>query len=270
MEQVIIRSSCFVIILGYLALSPGLNHAVAAVDEADVLAAMNQPGRLPADLQRDSRSKPEVVIPLLNLEHGDTVIDIFAGGGYYSELLARVVGSEGEAILHNSMGFEAWGVNGLTDRFADDRAPANINRHTRNGVNLMLTDESVDAALIVMAIHDLYVIPKRYNGQEYVRSGNPANSSYFLDQVLAALKPGGRFVVVDHQGNSDSDLESITDLHRLDETFIRSEIESHGFAFVDSSDALRNPDDDHDRIVFDEDIQGRTDRFVLVFEKPAD
>ena len=264
------RTGHITLILGYLTLYIGLGQAFAAVDEADVLAAMKQPGRLPADIERDDRSKPEAVIPLLNLEPGDTVIDIFAGGGYYSELLARVVGNEGEAILHNSMGFEAWGINGLTDRFVDDRAPANINRRTRNGVNLMLTDESVDAALIVMAIHDLYVIPKRYNGQEYVRSGNPANSSYFLDQVFAALKPGGRFVVVDHQGNPESDLESITDLHRLDETFIRAEIESHGFVFVGSSDALRNPNDDRDRIVFDEDLQGRTDRFVLAFEKPLE
>jgi predicted methyltransferase len=256
------------LILGYLALSAGMSQALAAVDEADVRAAMSEPGRLPTDIERDGRSKPEAVIPLLNLEAGDTVIDIFAGGGYYSELLARVVGSDGEAILHNSMGFEAWGINGLNDRFADDRAPTNINRHTRNGVNLMLTDETVDAALIVMAIHDLYVIPKRYNGETYVRAGNPANSSYFLDQVFAALKPGSRFVVVDHQGNPESDLESITDLHRLDESFIRAQIESHGFVFVESSDALRNPADDHDRIVFDEDLQGRTDRFVLAFEKP--
>jgi predicted methyltransferase len=263
-----VNTNFLVLILGYLALFVGANQALAAVDEADVRAAMSHPDRLATDIERDSRSRPEVVIPLLNLESGDSVIDIFAGGGYYSELLARVVGNDGQAILHNSMGFEAWGLNGLNDRFADDRAPVNITRHTRNGVNLMLTDESIDAALIVMAIHDLYVIPKRYNGEAYVRAGNPANSSYFLDQVFAALKPGGRFVVVDHQGNAESDLESITDLHRLDENFIRKEIEAHGFVLVESSDALRNPEDDHDRIVFDEDLQGRTDRFVLAFEKP--
>ncbi len=262
------NSRTITLIVVGLALFAGMNPVLAAIDEAEVRAAMSEPGRLPADIQRDSRSKPQIVIPLLNLERGDTVIDIFAGGGYYSELLARVVGNEGEAILHNSLGFEAWGINGLNDRFANDRAPGNINRHTRNGVNLMLTDETVDAALIVMAIHDLYVIPKRYNGEAYVRAGNPANSDYFLDQVFAALKPGGRFVVVDHQGNPDSDLESITDLHRLDQNFIRAKIESHGFAFVESSDALRNPEDDHDRIVFDEDLQGRTDRFILAFEKP--
>ena len=86
----------------------------AAIDEAEVLNAMLKEGRLENDIERDQRSKPQAVIPLLDLETGDRVVDIFAGGGYYTELLAAVVGAEGEAILHNNSGFEQWGVNGLT------------------------------------------------------------------------------------------------------------------------------------------------------------
>jgi predicted methyltransferase len=119
----------------------------------------------------------------------------------------------------------------------------------------------------VMALHDLYVIPKRYNGEEYVRVGNPANMDYFLEQVYKGLKPGGRFVVVDHAGDPDSDNETVADLHRIIESFARQEIEARGFRFVASTDALRNPADSRANIVFDEEIQGRTDRFVLVFEK---
>jgi predicted methyltransferase len=265
-----VRSKHFVAGLTTVALLLSGFTPALATEEADVLAAMSKPGRLSADIERDNRSKPQAIIPLLNLDRGDTVVDIFAGGGYYSELLATVVGKEGEVILHNSHGFEAWGINGLNDRFAEGREIGNITRHTRNGVNLMLTTESIDGALIVMALHDLYVIPKRYNGEEYVAAGNPANSGYFLDQVFDALKPGSRFVIVDHQGNPDSDIETMTDLHRIDAAFIRSAVESHGFEFVASSDALRNENDDRDRIVFDEDLQGRTDRFVLAFEKPID
>ena len=60
-----------------------------------------------------------------------------------------------------------------------------------------------------------------------------------------------------------------TDLHRIDQAFIRSELSAQGFTFIGSSEVLSNPDDDHDRIVFDEDLQGHTDRFILVFEKAA-
>ncbi len=255
-----------VLILASTVLSAPLLCA-AEIDEAAVLAAMSKEGRLQADIARDSRSRPEAVIPLLHLEPGAKVVDIFGSGGYYSELLASVVGSEGEVWLHNNDGFEAWGINGLTDRF-DSRDPGNILRHTRSGINLDLGTETLDGAIIVMALHDIYVIPKRYNGEKYVPVGRPANANYFLDQIYQALKPGSRFVVVEHAGEAAMDSEDVFDLHRMVESLARSEVESVGFQFGESSDALRNPNDDRSMIVFDSDIKGQTDRFVLSFVKP--
>ncbi len=244
-----------------------LSVRAQTIDTAYVDSVMNSSSRLVADLERDSRSKPQYIIPLLNLETGSRVIDIFGSGGYYSDLLARVVGEEGEAILHNNRGFEQWGINILQDRYANGM-PQNVLVHTRSGINLDLENESIDGALIVMALHDLYVIPKRYNGEEYVPVGPPANVTYFYEQLLAALKPGGRFVVVDHAGEPGMPHEEVTDLHRIDENFLRDDIVAHGFRFLSAESPLRNPNDDRTRIVFDEDLQGRTDRFVLVFEKP--
>ena len=255
-------------LLLFFVISPSLAFSID-VDETAVILAMKKKGRLAQDISRDSRSKPEKVIPLLRLENGDRVADIFGGGGYYSELLASIVGHQGEVILHNNDGFEAWGINALNDRFAQNRAPGNITRHTRSGINLDLESGSLDAVLIVMAFHDLYVIPKRYNGNEYVPVGEPANVAYFLKQIFLALKPGGRFVVVDHSGDSSMDLETLTDLHRIGESFARQEIESAGFLFVEFSEALRNPADDGTLIIFDLDVQGNTDRFIYAFEKPT-
>jgi predicted methyltransferase len=239
-----------------------------SVDENIVILAMGKEERLEEDIARDQRSRPEAIIPLLNLQTGDRVIDIFAGGGYYTELLASVLGEDGEAILHNNDGFEAWGINGLSDRFKPGRDPGNIVRLTRSGINLDLAAESINGALIVMAYHDLYVVPKRYNGEEYVPVGDPANTEYFLEQVFTALKPGGRFVIVDHAGDETMNHNLVADLHRIKESFTRSEIEAAGFRFVDSTDALRNPEDNRNMIVFDLDVQGETDRFTLAFEKP--
>jgi predicted methyltransferase len=239
-----------------------------SVDENIVILAMGKEERLEEDIARDQRSRPEAIIPLLNLQTGDRVIDIFAGGGYYTELLASVLGEDGEAILHNNDGFEAWGINGLSDRFKPGRDPGNIVRLTRSGINLDLAAESINGALIVMAYHDLYVVPKRYNGEEYVPVGDPANTEYFLEQVFTALKPGGRFVIVDHAGDETMNHNLVADLHRIKESFTRSEIEAAGFRFVDSTDALRNPEDNRNMIVFDLDVQGKTDRFTLAFEKP--
>ena len=237
------------------------------INEELVLRAMAQADRLATDRERDARSRPEKVIPWLNLQNGDSVIDIFGSGGYYSDLLARLVGTQGHAVLHNNLGFEQWGTNILQDRF-DNGMPENVVMHTRSGINLDLTEESLDGALIVMALHDLYVIPKRYDGNAYVPVGPAANVAYFYEQVLAALKSGGRFVVVDHAGEPGMVAEAVNDLHRIDEVALRDDIVAQGFTYVGNDLSLRNPADDRTRIIFDEDLQGKTDRFILVFEKP--
>jgi len=258
---------CFTVLVLVSAVLSSASVVGAEIDAAAVRMVMSEEGRLPDDLARDSRSRPEAVIPLLHITPGATVVDIFGSGGYYSELLAGVVGASGEVWLHNNDGFEAWGINGLRDRF-EKRDPGNINRHTRSGINLDLGEETMDAAIIVMALHDIYVIPKRYNGEEYVPVGSPANAAYFLEQIYTALKPGSRFVVVEHSGDTMMESEEVFDLHRMVEAMAQSELESAGFRLVESSAALRNPKDDRSMIVFDSDIKGQTDRFVLSFEKP--
>ncbi len=49
--------------------------------------------------------------------------------------------------------------------------------------------------------------------------------------------------------------------------FAKKDISSHGFTLVGSSDALRNPTDDHSIMVFNPEVRGKTDRFILVFAK---
>ena len=77
---------------------------------------------------------------------GRHTVIVFWLGGYYSDLLARLVGIQGQAVLHNNSGFELWGTNILQDRF-DNGMPENVVMHTRSGINLDLT-ESLMARLL--------------------------------------------------------------------------------------------------------------------------
>ncbi len=233
-----------------------------------VKEAVSKPGRIQTDLKRDKRSRPQDIIPFLNLKPGDRVVDIFGSGGYYSELLASMVGEQGEVLLHNNRGFRAWGINILNDRFTA-RDIGNITQHDREIADLDLGTDNLDAAIMVMAYHDMYVIPSRYNGEKYVPIGPPADIKHLMTQIYSGLKAGARFVVIDHAAGTDMDMAEALELHRIHESFAKSDIESYGFKYITSSSALRNPDDDHSMIVFDSDIKGKTDRFVLVFEKPA-
>ena len=73
--------------------------------------------------------------------------------------------------------------------------------------------------------------------------------------------------MVDHEGADGSGYSQTQDIHRIDAAFARQDIESNGFRFIKSSDALRHPDDDRTKNVFDKTIRDKTDRFILLFEK---
>ena len=171
-------TSCLVLSTCLMA-SVGLS---ATIDEA-----LSKPGRLEADIARDEHSKPSAILPLLKLQPGDLVVDIFAGGGYYSELLAGIVGPDGEVLLHNNRGFRAWGVNLLEDRF-NGRTFANITLHDREIADLDLGANTLDAAILVMAYHDMYVVPSRYNGEKYVPDRASGGRCAFCRADLSRLE----------------------------------------------------------------------------------
>ncbi len=161
---------------------------VLPVQAGSVVAALQNPNRMEADLERDARSKPEVILSLLNIEAGDRVVDIFAGGGYYSELIGQIVTPGGEVLLHNNKAYTEFVEKALSKRFSDRDVPG-VARHDREVDNLDLGENSLDAARIIMSYHDLY----------HTAEGWPKiNVENFMGQIVKALKSGGRFLLVDH------------------------------------------------------------------------
>ena len=231
----------------------------APLKAASVAEAMAAPDRLPGDLERDERSKPAAIIELLNIGPGDRVADIFGGSGYYSELVARVVAPDGVVLLHNNQPYLNFASKGLEARF-DGRTVAGVVRHDREPDDLDLGENTLDAAFIIMSYHDLY----------YSEEGWPAiDRADFMAQIVAALKPGGRFLIVDHQAAEGAGTSATQSLHRIEASVARRDIEATGLVYVGGTDVLRDADDDHSLNVFDKAIRGKTDRFVQVFEKPG-
>jgi predicted methyltransferase len=87
--------------------------------------------------------------------------------------------------------------------------------------------------------------------------------------IFAALKPGGRFIVVDHVAAAGASATAPTTLHRIDPATVRAQVLAAGFVAAGESDVLHRPEDDHTKKVFDPAIRGMTDQFVLSFQKPA-
>ena len=231
------------------------------VDPAVVQAIFSNPLRSQEARDRDPRSKPEVILTLLDLEPGERVIDLLGGSGYYTDLMVAIVGPRGQVILHNNTPYHTFVEEKVQARYIDDPIPG-ITYLKSELDDLGLEADSLDAALMVMSYHDLYYFDPGIGFQK-------TDVPLFFAQVYAAMKPGGRLVVVDHSAKEGAGSEAAQHLHRIEEAYAVRDIESNGFRLVETSDALRNPDDDRGKLVFDAEFRGKTDRFILVFEKPV-
>jgi predicted methyltransferase len=111
---------------------------------------------------------------------------------------------------------------------------------------------------------DLVWTSQNYHDLHYI----PGVDVPALDaQVFAALKPGGVFLILDHAAAPGSADRDAATLHRIDPETVKKEVSAAGFRLAASSDLLRNPDDPHTAKVFDPLIRGKTDQFILKFQK---
>ena len=225
----------------------------------NIAQAMAASDRTEADKARDERSRPDVTLALLDIGPGDVVFDVFGGGGYYSELIARVVGEDGKVYLHNNQAYRNFAQADLTTRMSNNKLPQLL-QYDREVADMQMQPNSLDAAMIIMSYHDLFY-DDMANGWPQI------DHQDFIQQIHSGLKQGGRFLIVDHQANTGRQALDSKELHRIDKEFAIEQIIAMGFKLVAESAVLANPNDDKSKSVFDAGIRGKTDRFILVFEK---
>ena len=223
--------------------------------------AVDAPGRTEADRGRDAGRKPDEVLEFFGIAPGMTVLDMFSGGGYYTELLANVVGPDGEVIAHTNSAYAQFVGDEATNRYANNRLP-NVEILLAENNELRLPAESFDATLMILAYHDIYYIDPD-NGWPEI--DGPA----LVEELYRGLKPGGILGLVDHHAASGSGRETGNTLHRIDPAIVIEELEAAGFVLDGESEVLRNPDDDHSLNMAAPEVRGKTDRFVLRFRKPG-
>jgi predicted methyltransferase len=229
-------------------------------DTAAIAASIGSSERPAADRERDAWAKPDVVLTFLGARPGMHVIDYMAGDGYYTELLARVVGADGQVILYNNDGYASFVGQRLAKRF-DGRNVPNTLQKVAEISELKLPPNSLDAALFVMSYHDVYYAPRG-------APGPMGDASQMVGALFSALKPGGVVVVEDHIANAGSDpAQSVEKMHRIDPEAVKRTFEQAGFTLDAQNDAFRNAGDDHSKLVFDPSIRHKTDQFLYRFRK---
>ena len=221
----------------------------AAPDYAAIVAA---PERSAADRQIDLRRKPAELLAFTGVMPGMRVLDLGAGGGYSSELLARAVGPGGVVYAQDSPSAVAR-LKGSFERRSRSPAMKNVVRVLRPYEDPLPPGVTgLDLETFFFAYHDTV-----YAGVDRAR----------MDRSLyAALKPGGMLVIADHSARAGAGLTVTHSLHRIEEGVLRREVEAAGFRLVAEGEFLRHPEDPRDAPVFHSKVP--VDEFVLRFEKP--
>jgi predicted methyltransferase len=234
--------------------------AAAAADSAAIDTALANPNRLASDKEEDGWRKPAAVLGYLELRPGMHVIDYFAGGGYYSELISYVVGPQGQVVAYNNASYLKYAADQPAQRYGNNRL-TNVVQLTTPPEDLPLDPASLDAALFVLAYHDLHWKSKDGSWP----TTDPAKA---LAKLSPALKRGAVVVVVDHVATAGSDPDvSVDALHRIDPAVIKREFEAAGLMFDGESAEFHNPADDHTKPVFDDALRHKTDRVMYRFRK---
>ena len=207
------------------------------------------------------QSKLSELIRFARVEAGSIVIDVYPGDGHWTRLFSDAVGPEGRVF--SFVPAEIAGLKpeqlGRMRTLAQEPGRANIEAVSADLVAMPEVTQPADVVWLHLFYHDLHTALIQAKG---------ATAADFNRAVHARLKPGGRYVIVDHAAAAGSGTSDTQALHRIDPASVREELEAAGFVLEAESTVLANKDDPHSIKVFDPSIKGATDRFAYRFVKP--
>lgn len=228
----------------------------AMAQDTPIGDSLASPARPTVDRVRDATRKPAELLKFATVTPGMQVFEYAPGGGWYSEVLSHYLGDKGHLVAFNDSAFSAFYKDEADNRFGDNRL-ANVTYLEGKTDELILDNGTFDAALFILAYHDLYFRP---DGARAL-----PDRSRLLKEIHKALKPSGFLIIVDHAARPGTDPQDTgATLHRIDPLAVQREAEAAGFILASEASFLANPDDPKDR-PFWELEKGTTDRFVYRF-----
>ena len=224
--------------------------ALAQTPSAAITAAVADPGRPEADSKRDANRHPAELLAFAGVKPGQQVAEFSPAGGYFTRLLAGVVGAKGHVYGVYNAGGEKF------QKGAMDLAAANpvVTMVPATG-GVATLPAKVDLEWMTDNYHDYF-------------NATGVDMAAFDKAAFDALKPGGVFLLVDYQTAPGAGSTQTSTMHRIDEALVKSRMMQAGFVVAGESKVLANPKDDHTLKIFDPTIRGQADQFVILFRKP--
>lgn len=238
----------------------GSDAKAAAIEVPPAIRAIvDAPDRSEDDKKLDAGRHPGEMLAFFGIAPGMKVAELGAGGGYTAELLARAVGPKGVVYGQNS--------KFILERFAEKPWSERLKKPVMK--NVVRVNREFDAPLPPEAKNlDAVFMVLFYHDTVWLGTDRAALNR----AVFEALKPGGVYAVIDHSGRAGTGATETQTLHRIEESFVRAEVEKAGFKFAGEGGFLRNPSDTrdwNDAPTAAADRRGTSDRFALKFVKPG-
>jgi predicted methyltransferase len=223
----------------------GLTSSAFAAVAPDFMAKLTAESRPLEDRVRDGARRPYQVMQVLGVDAGQTLLDVGAGGGWFTRVLSAATGPSGKVIAQ----FGPRALQRENGQAQKDLAASLGNTEAFFGNVAEIPANSVDAAVTALNMHHM----------------NAERAGPYLKDIFTVLKPGGRAAIIDHVGLREIDNSQ---LHRIVPADVKAWIEQAGFEIVADSDILRTTADDH-KLSADDPILGRdVDQFLFVVRKP--
>jgi predicted methyltransferase len=243
-----LRSTLILLAFGLVAAAPTAFAAESASQH--LAAAVADKDRPEADRARDADRKPAEVIALTGMHRGAKIAEILPGGGYFTRIFSKLVGPEGVVYAWVPAATAGRDFGAAMRELAAQPGYSNIKVATMDPATPL--PEQVDLVWTSLNYHDM-------------RNRPGADMTPTNKMVFDALKPGGLYMVIDHRAKAGEANPGA--LHRVDPELVKKDVTSVGFRLVQESDLLKNPADDLSKPVRDV-PRGKTDQFILLFQKP--
>ena len=270
-------------------------HAASAqpspppLSQEQIKQIVASPDRSAADRTNDQRRKPEQMLVFIGIRPGINALDLSAAGGYTTELLARAIGPSG-TVYGQSQPLDPsrtptpppapeGNSNPTAIPSAAQATPPTARRPSAVALaerDSKLRSSGVPAASIVaisrpfadpvppeLAAERIDLVTLMFNYHDLGHLG--VDRAAMNQAVFRALKAGGVYVIADHSGRAGTGISESGTLHRIEEAFLRQEVEAAGFKLLEEGNFLRNPNDPRDKNT--PDPPQPKDEFVLKFVK---
>lgn len=244
-------------------------HAVAdeRLTHDDLSALLTDKTRTEGDAKRDGVRKPVDIMYFSEVSRGDNIVDLFAGGGWYTELFSKAVGDNGKVYAQNDNVIWQFAEKGIKARTNNNRLP-NVQRLDKVEIaDMQVQENSVDLVFTALNYHDLFFTHSVRDGKVISFRDKPIDHKAALAKVSKLLKDDGIFVIIDHTGVSGSGFNAPNDAHRIDPDIVKYQMKEAGFKLIEEAYYLRNEKDDLSTHVFEKGVRGTTDRFVYKYKK---